>query len=372
LVVTGGGTGGHIYPAIAIAKRIQRAQGALILFIGSDSGPEGDAARAANIDFEGLRISGIVGKRPLAMIRSIYSFVFATIHCRRLFAEERPDCVIGTGGYAAAPACFAAACLEIPLILHEMNFQPGLVTRLLSGRAKAVAVSYEGTIGLLRKGTRAHVTGVPVREDIESLSVQAARERSRDEALQTFGLEHGRRTLIIFGGSQGAQALNAATWDALPALSDRSDIQVLHLTGWSGYEDPRRESTEVLLEDAALVYRALAYREDIHLAYSIADLALARAGAGTIAELTAAAVPSVLVPFPYSASGHQENNARELAAKGGARVVPEQGGSASQAVSEALRLVCDTNKLDRMREALLGLQRVPGAEGIAALVEELR
>ena len=371
LIVTGGGTGGHVYPAIAIAKQIETIQDSTVEFIGSSTGPEGAAAGNAGLRFQGLDLMGLVGKRPLSMLKALRLFAAATLRCRKMFTESRPDFVIGTGGYAAAPACFAAAWLKVPLVLHEMNLRPGLVTRLLSRRARVVAVAFERTIALLPGGSKAIVTGVPVRKEIEDLAIDAVREKTKAVALAAFDLEAGRKTLLVFGGSQGARALNEAIWDALLNISDRSDIQVLHLVGRSGFESERRRSAEKGLSEKKLLYRSVAYYDRMQDAYSVADLALARAGAGTVAELVAARVPAILVPYPHATGGHQVENARELVRGGAAKVMLQDGESASSALSNALRLLEDEAELERMRQALMAMSEVPGAKGIADMVEEL-
>ncbi len=369
LVITGGGTGGHIYPAIAVAKYFQDVPGTEIIFIGSFAGPEGDSARAAGLHFEGLELSGLVGKDPVAAVRALGRFSAATVRCRRLFKSERPDCLVGTGGYAAAPATFAAAWMKVPFVAIEPNFQPGLVTRVLSRRAGAVAVAFDGTAALLPHGARVRVTGVPVRREIERLASDDAHDEAKEEALRFFELEQGRPTLLVFGGSQGAQALNDALWSVLESNETRADLQILHLTGKRAHQDPRRSRAESKASRGS-VYKALPYCYRMELAYGVADLALTRAGAGTIAELAAAALPAVLVPYPY-ASGHQDLNARELAASGAALVVDQEGDSAERAVREALSLMHDAERLARMRNALRVPGRTLGTEGIAALVEEL-
>jgi UDP-N-acetylglucosamine--N-acetylmuramyl-(pentapeptide) pyrophosphoryl-undecaprenol N-acetylglucosamine transferase len=370
LVVTGGGTGGHIYPAVAVAIRAKESLGADVTFIGSAAGPEGSAAANAGLAFVGLELAGLVGKRPLAMLKALWYFERATVHCGRMFRDNPPDCVFGTGGYAAAPACFASAWKKVPLILHEMNYEPGLVTRLLSGRAGAVSVAFEGTTALLRRGANVVVTGVPVRKDIEALAGGDERERVRAEAMKEWGLEPGRKTLLVFGGSQGARALNQTIWEKLPSASRRRDIQVLHITGNRDFDDPLRAALGEHLEGEGLLYRAIAYCDRMYLAYAVADLALARAGAGTMAELSAASVPAVLVPFPH-AGGHQEMNARELERLGMARVVLQQGDSASRALEESLRLLDDDTAFELMRGRALAYRRASGTEGVIALIEEL-
>jgi UDP-N-acetylglucosamine--N-acetylmuramyl-(pentapeptide) pyrophosphoryl-undecaprenol N-acetylglucosamine transferase len=370
LVVTGGGTGGHIYPAVAVALRARESLGADVTFIGSVAGPEGQAAGDAGLAFEGLELAGLVGKGPLAMIKAMRLFLRATLRCRRLFRDDPPDCVFGTGGYASAPACFAAASMKYPLILHEMNYEPGLVTRLLSRRASAVSVAFEGTTGLLRRGARGVVTGVPVRREIEALAGVGERAAASAGALREWDLEAGRKTLLVFGGSQGASALNVAAWEAIPAVSARRDIQVLHITGNRDFGDRRREALSEDLKGTGIIYRPVAYSARMHLAYAVADLALARAGAGTMAELSAAFLPAVLVPFPH-AGGHQELNARELERMGVARVVLQQGESAARALEESLRLLDDGTALEAMRGRALARRRASGTEGVIALIEEL-
>jgi UDP-N-acetylglucosamine--N-acetylmuramyl-(pentapeptide) pyrophosphoryl-undecaprenol N-acetylglucosamine transferase len=371
LVVTAGGTGGHVYPALAVAAQIQEIPGSTVEFIGSINGPEGDAAGNAGLNFMGLQLTGLVGKDPLTMLRSLWLFSTATLRCRKYFARSRPDCVVGTGGYAAAPACVAAAWLKIPLVLHEMNLRPGLVTRILSRRAQVVAVAFERTITRLPAGTRVEVTGVPVRREIEELAIEKVREKRRAEAIETFSLESGRKTLLVFGGSQGALALNKATWDALLEISDRTDIQVLHLVGRDGFSSEQRRSADRSLAGAGLLYRSMAYCDRMQDAYSLADLVVARAGAGTVAELMATGVPAVLVPYPHATAAHQAENARELESLGAVRVVLQEGESASRALHEALKLLDDDFELQRMHGAFGAMSSAPGAKGIACIVEEL-
>lgn len=372
LVVTGGGTGGHIYPAIAVAKRVlEEVPGAKVTFIGSQTGPEGAAADAAGIPFIGLEVAGFSGKSPLKAARAVALFFKAARQCRQWMKDAGVDCVLGTGGYASAPACLAARRLRVPLVIHEMNYEPGLVTRLFSKRAQAVAVAYAGTAALLNAKARTEVTGVPVRPEIEALSDAAARAGARLQAQDELRLDPGRRTLLVFGGSQGAQALNTALWDALPGIADDKGLQIVHLTGKKNLDDPGRLAAEKAVQGSFLIYRAIGYRQDIDLMYAASDLALSRAGAGTIAELMAAGLPAVLVPFPHATGGHQEKNARALEETGAVVVAPQDGASASRALDEALRLIRDEKSLALMRSAAGKATSARGAQGIASIVEEL-
>lgn len=372
VVITGGGTGGHIYPGLAVSSSLRENHpGASVIFIGSKSGPEGEAARDAGLPFEGLDLSGLVGKNPASAVRAIARFALGTIRCFRLLRRTRPLCVLGTGGYAAAPACFAAVVTGIPLILHEMNLKPGLVTRVLAARSYAVACAHAGTAGMLSSRARPVVTGIPVRPEIEALGGEEKRNSARARASAGLGVFPDRRTMLVFGGSQGAEALNAAVWETVPRFADRDDLQVIHITGRRDFEDPRRAEAEGRMPGGGLLYRAIPYLEQMELAYSIADLAVTRAGAGTLAELRAARVPSVLVPYPHSSAGHQESNARQLAETGAAVVVLQSGSSAVTAVLAAFELVFDDAELESMLKAADRLAAGRSAQGILDIIEEL-
>lgn len=323
------------------------------------------------MEFHGFRLQGLVGKGQVEKVKSVYYFVLATLRCRRAMKEFDPDCVVGTGGYAAAPACFAASMMGIPLVLHEMNYRPGLVTRLLAGRARVVAVGFEQTAAMLPKSANTVVTGVPVRMSVEALADASTRERMRDRGLSEFGFQEGRKTLLVFGGSQGAEALNRAVWRILPEMLARGDIQLLHLVGARDYGCEELRKVEEASSAESLIYRAIPYTERMDLAYSVADLVVCRAGAGTLAELMAVGVPCVLVPFPHATGGHQEMNAMRLSESGQALLVKQEGDLADDAFREGLRLLDDPARLRKMRESReISAERV-SSKGIAEIVEEV-
>jgi UDP-N-acetylglucosamine--N-acetylmuramyl-(pentapeptide) pyrophosphoryl-undecaprenol N-acetylglucosamine transferase len=373
VAVTGGGTGGHVYPAVAIAKYLITSHPeAEVVFIGSLNGPEAAEARDQDIDFEGIDLTGFSRKRLTERLRALILFTRGVFGCLGMIKRLEISCVIGTGGYAAAPACIAALLRRIPIILHEVNYEPGLVTRLLSRRARAVTLAFEGTENLLPAGARTVLTGVPVRPEIEKLHDAKARSEAKKGALLEFGVQEDRKTFVVFGGSQGAEAINKAVWEVLPDYADREDLQVLHLTGRTGFEDRRRIEMEKRISGARLIYRAYEYTNRMDLVYSIADLVLARAGGSTIGELTTVGVPSVLVPFPYASGSHQEENAARAEEYGAARVLRQEDDDASAAVRESLRLIEDKRALQSMRIACSDFYRGNAAKGIVALVEEVR
>ncbi|MFH1149627.1 MAG: undecaprenyldiphospho-muramoylpentapeptide beta-N-acetylglucosaminyltransferase [Actinomycetota bacterium] len=371
VVITGGGTGGHVYPAIALAEALRSSEPPFeVTMVGSASGPEGDAAKAAGIAFEGISLGGISGKKPLEKMTAAFLFARGTAGRLAWLRRRRPLCVIGTGGYAAAPTCFASVLSRVPLILHEMNTVPGMVTRYLSVRAYAVATAFEKTAGCLSPRARVVTTGVPVRRAITALADEGARSSARAEGLEFFDLSPGGRTLLVSGGSQGAGALNGTVWDAIEAGGLPSDLRVLHITGRSAYGDIRRSAAEGVA--GGDVYRAVPYLERMELAYAVSDLALSRAGAGTLAELAAAGLPAVLVPYPHAAAGHQDQNAEALQSAGAALVVEQKGESAAGAFVAALSLLDDPEARGRMASSLSSVGLGRGTEGIVALVEELR
>lgn len=372
LAVAGGGTGGHIYPAVAVAEyAIENIPGTSVLFIGSSSGPEVGCAGAAGLTFVGLDVAGVAGRNPLKAASGLLKFARASRACREILRDGGAQCVLATGGYASAPACSAALRLEIPLILHEMNHDPGLVTRLYCRRATRVAVAHEGTRDLLPPGTATVVTGVPVRPAIGRLAGAVAAAGLREEGMARFGLERTRATLLVFGGSQGARALNEGLWEALAGQAERADLQVLHLVGRRDFSDERTSGSARMLEGRPLLYRAVEYLEAMELAYAVADLAVTRAGAGTLAELTAVGLPAVLIPFPHAAGAHQVRNARALETTGAVRVVLEEGRSARRGIELAFETVGEVGELEKMKEAARAAGRAEGAKGITSLIEEV-
>jgi UDP-N-acetylglucosamine--N-acetylmuramyl-(pentapeptide) pyrophosphoryl-undecaprenol N-acetylglucosamine transferase len=372
IVVSGGGTGGHIYPAIAVAEcALREIPGATISFVGSAAGPEAKAAPAAGLTFHGLEVAGVVGKSPVKAARALLLFVKASRKCRTVLKESGASCVVATGGYASAPACYAARRLGLPLILHEMNYEPGVVTRLFSGKASMVALAYQGTASLLSRKAKTRVTGVPVRPEIEALADTDNRAVARTAAVKEFELEPSRKTLFVFGGSQGAQALNEALWKQLPALAERRDLQLLHMTGRNNFDSTGHENARLAVAGGGLIYKSCPYIERMDLAYAVADLAVCRSGAGTIAELMAAHLPAVLVPFPHATGGHQEKNARALERGGAVIVEPQVDGVADGAIGAAVRALDDAAGLQSMREAGAASGGSGGAKGIVEVIEEV-
>jgi UDP-N-acetylglucosamine--N-acetylmuramyl-(pentapeptide) pyrophosphoryl-undecaprenol N-acetylglucosamine transferase len=304
VVIVGGGTGGHLYPGIAVAQELKRWDPrARIMFIGSRGGLERDiVAREGYRHFE-ITSSGLARRRWPEQLVALGHLLQGFGEAIRVLRRVQPQVILGLGSYASGSVLLAAGALGIPRLIHEQNVIPGLTNRLLGRVVNRVAVSFEASVTHFPQG-KAVVTGNPVRPAIC---------RVRDRAHEP----NGRFHLLVFGGSQGAHHLNVAMLEALPRLADiRDHLWTVHQTG----------STDLATAQAAYAegrYPGVvhAYIQDMAQEYSAADLVICRAGATTIAELTVTGKAAVLVPFPYATNNHQEHNARTLAAMGAAELI---------------------------------------------------
>lgn len=344
MVLAGGGTGGHVYPLLAVAEA--GAEEAAFEFVGGD-GLERVVVPQAGIAFHRVPCGGVVGKGPWVAARNLVRIAAGVLQARRLLRSLRPRVVVSTGGYAGYPAARAAADLGVPVVLVEPNAVPGRASLALAARARVVCVGFERTAEFFRG--RAVWTGAPVR--------RAALHGSPERARSRYGLAADRFTVLVVGGSQGARALNQAAADAVRHLAHRSDLQVLHATGRAPV-GPQSSPA-----DGGLVYRAVDYLDPIGDAYAASHLAVARAGALTCAELLAAGLPSVLVPLRL-AGGHQRHNADVLREAGAAVVVDEEELSGARLAEEVQRLADDRDRLERMAQAARSLGRPEAARAV--------
>lgn len=366
VVFAGGGTGGHVYPGITVARALlERDPGAKVVFVGTRKGLEADVVPREGFAFFTIEVAGFRRKLSpdvvLTAIRACKGFAQSLAILRR----ERPDVVVGTGGYVSGPVVVAAWTLGIPTLIHEQNALPGFTTRLLSRIASAVAVTYQESTRYLARKSEIVVTGNPVRKSILTAG--------RLEGARAIGLDASRPTLLVFGGSQGARAINEAMVAAVPDLLARNrDLQVIHQTG-------RRDHAWVVAEletrgvDRGKTSRLVVepYLYEMHMAMACADLVVSRAGAISIAEITARGLPAVLIPFPGAAEGHQERNARALEAAGAAVVIlqSELGGDVLRDTVEAL--LRDRARLERMSRSSRSLGRPHAADALADMVASL-
>ncbi len=311
VVIAGGGTGGHVFPALALADRLVGDHGAEVSFIGASSGPEARLVPEAGYVFHPVEAAPLYRELSLRALR-------APLVAMRSVRAARPlvkgaDVVVGVGGYVSVPPGLAARRVRVPLVIHEQNAVPSLANRLLGRRARAIGLTFEDAARRISARAEITVTGNPVRASI--LEVVAHRGELAAEARELFGFEEHRATVVVFGGSQGALHLDETVAAAFPLLADRGDVQMLVMTG--------QEHLEVVAAPAAstmdLRVHVLSFLDRMELAYAVADLAVSRAGATSIAEMTVCGIPMVLVPYPFATENHQEANARELERAGARR-----------------------------------------------------
>jgi UDP-N-acetylglucosamine--N-acetylmuramyl-(pentapeptide) pyrophosphoryl-undecaprenol N-acetylglucosamine transferase len=365
VLMAGGGTAGHVFPALAVADVLRARHGAAVSFVGAADGQEATLVPGAGYPFLALNVASAQTRASLRSVKALALSAAATVRCRSLVHEA--DVVVGIGGYASAPAVFAARLGRRPVVLIEQNSVPGVVNRVASRWAKAVATTFEQTAERLPTGTRDVRTGNPIRAVIRD--VAGNRDALAAEAVEAFDLRDDRATVLVLGGSQGAMAIDRCVAGAIVAsrLHARGDLQLLVSTG------PRHVDLVPPTADerGSLIVRARSFIERMDLALALADAAVARAGAGHIAELTACAVPSILVPYPYATEDHQTSNAIDVSAAGAARVLADRDLSPERLTACILELMDDPDARTQMADAARAWARPDADERIAALVAEV-
>jgi UDP-N-acetylglucosamine--N-acetylmuramyl-(pentapeptide) pyrophosphoryl-undecaprenol N-acetylglucosamine transferase len=350
IVIAGGGTGGHLYPGIAVARELlAREPGALVTFAGTVRGIEARVVPREGFELDTLRSAGLKGKSPATLARGLALLPLSGLDAWRILSRRRPHVVIGVGGYSSGPVVAAAAARRIPTLLLEQNAIPGFTNRVLARVVSAAAVTFEQTASYF--GGRGIVTGNPVRPEFFSLVDAPARDA-------------GSRRVLIFGGSQGAHAINVAMVEAAPRLAAcPGRMGITHQTGEHDVELVRDGYRR-----AGLAARVEPFLFAMEREIAAADLVVCRAGATTIAELTAAGRPAVLVPLPTAADDHQRRNAEVLAAAGAAEML-EQKDLTGEGLAGAIEtLLSDPARLEAMGAAARRLARPDAARAIVDTV----
>lgn len=357
VVVAGGGTAGHVFPAIALGRVLANDHGVDVRFLGTPTGLEARLVPEAGfpftpIDARPLRreLSLRTATAPFFSLRSIKT-------CRGVV--EGADVVVGVGGYVSVPAGLAAWRSRRPVVLHEQNAVPGLANRMLARRARSVCLSFAEAAALLPDRTRTVLTGNPVRAEV--LAVPHERATLVKRARRELELEERRHTVLVFGGSQGARNLNRALIGAIELLRDRHDLQFIVLTGPSHLVEVEAASRYA----GQLLVRTFGFLERMDLAYAAAELVVSRAGATTIAEVAVCGLPSILVPYPHATANHQEANARALERAGGAVLVPDAALTSRALARRIGQLLDEGAGLRRMAENAAAWSR-PDAAGVLA------
>jgi UDP-N-acetylglucosamine--N-acetylmuramyl-(pentapeptide) pyrophosphoryl-undecaprenol N-acetylglucosamine transferase len=312
VLFAGGGTGGHVFPALAIAEALQRAEPDMeIRFIGTRGRIEARVVPAHGYALDTIWIAGFRRRLTIATLLFPVKVIVAMLQSLAVLLRFKPGAVVGTGGYVCGPPVFVATLLGIPTLLQEQNSYPGVTTRLLARRVREVHIAFEATRKFLKREQGVYLSGNPIRATVGTVE--------RSESLRRLGLLSSRTTLLVVGGSQGAASINDALL-ASPDLLTRADIQVLWLTGAS---ELGRVQQRVAASGAGEHVHLHGFLDDMPWAYAAADLVVCRAGASTLAEILCAGLPSVLVPYPHAAADHQTLNARTIADAGAAVLIPD-------------------------------------------------
>jgi UDP-N-acetylglucosamine--N-acetylmuramyl-(pentapeptide) pyrophosphoryl-undecaprenol N-acetylglucosamine transferase len=353
-IISGGGTGGHIFPAVAIANEIRRREPAAeILFVGASGRMEMTRVPEAGYEIVGLDITGL--QRRLTPQNLMFPVrVFRSVRkAGKLIEQFRPDAVVGVGGYASAPVLLAATSRHIPSLIQEQNSYAGLVNKLLARRVDKICVAYDGMEKFF-PADKLVLTGNPVRAEITS--------GSRAEAQQFFNLDPDKKTLLVVGGSLGARTLNLATAAALPRLRE-AGVQLLWQTGKLYYPEAQQQAATY----AADHLHALEFIKRMDLAYAAADVVISRAGALSVSELSLTGKAAVLVPSPNVAEDHQTKNALSLVSKGAAVLITDEH-AAERLYDETLRLLADPARQQQLSARVRELGRPDATKSI---VDEL-
>lgn len=350
-VLAGGGTGGHVIPALAIGQELKTRYGAELLFIGTSRGIENRLVPAAGFRLERVEIGALKKVSVATRIKTLFDLPRAVLRAKAILNEFRPDVVIGVGGYASGPAMLAAVFGGIPTVAFEPNVVPGFANKVVGMMVSAAAVQFERTC---RYFNRCRVTGVPVRQDFFRVGAPSSRKERCPDCPPT---------LLVFGGSQGAHSINQAVINALDGLKrELPNLRILHQLGERDYEPA--QAAYLRVDISAELYPFI---NEMPEAFRRADLLVCRSGASTVAEITAAAKPAVLIPFPAATDDHQTRNAEALVEAGAALLLKESELTPERLVSTVSELLKDRVRLNKMGESARELAHPNAAREIAAM-----
>lgn len=359
IVVSGGGTGGHIYPALALIKEIQKHHSDVeFLYIGTERGLESSIVRREGIPFQSIHITGFKRKLSVENVKTVMRFMKGVSKSKELLRDFQADIVIGTGGYVCGPVVYAASKLGIPTIIHEQNSLPGLTNKFLARYVDKVAICFEEA----KKYFPEHkvvLTGNPRASEVMGKSAEKGRH--------SLGIDASKPCVLIFGGSRGARPINEAVTEALPLFSMRN-YQVVYVTGDVHYDQVIAKVEEKSIGSNVTIKPFIHNMPEVLAAV---DLVVSRAGATTIAEITALGLPSILIPSPYVTANHQEVNARSLSEHDAAVLLLEKDLSSEKLIQEIDHILLKNERLDKMKQAAKALGIPDAAERLFQEVKSL-
>ncbi len=346
IIISGGGTGGHVFPAIAIANALKEIDSSIeILFVGANGKMEMEKVPAAGYQIKGLPVQGLVRKLTFKNFVVIFNLLKSLFISRKIIKTFKPDAVIGVGGFASAPVVYIASLMGIPTLLQEQNSYAGITNKLLAKRAEKICVAYDNMHKFFPK-QKIVKSGNPVRQSLYKNDID------KELALNHFGLSKNKKTILILGGSGGAKSINEAVINRLEKIKD-SDIQVIWQTGKYYYNVSNEAASKIQAKNCLV--KDFITRMDY--AYRSADLVISRAGAATISELCLLKIPAILVPSPNVAEDHQTKNAMALVENNAAILIHNKDAFENM-IDEALVLIQNTEKLEELSKNIskLGIE----------------
>ena len=365
VIITGGGTGGHIYPGIAIAKKLKTKWKAEILFVGSKNGLENELVPQAGLNLKTITVKGFRRKPSLDVLMTFFLMFKGFWEGKQTIEEFKPDVVIGTGGYVCGPVVLAASLSGIPTMIHEQNSIPGVTNRILSRLVDKIAVSFTDSISYFptdRKKIK--LTGNPVRTEVFKVT--------KEEGIRRLNLDPDKKTVLVFGGSRGAKIINDAMETVIKENLSSNKLQIVHITGKKHYNDYIERLKRQRIDPSAYGnIKIEPYIYDMQYALAAADLIVSRAGAMTIAEITALGKPSILVPLKIAANDHQKTNALSLKRKHAAEVILEEDLTGKMLNNKIKELIFDEKKLNLMAQNSRKLGKPNATEKICEMIISL-
>ena len=363
-IISGGGSGGHIFPAVAIAGALKAKHPEVdILFVGAEGRMEMEKVPAAGYPIKGLPIAGLQRQLTVENILKNLQLPFRVVKSRmmvhKILKDFQPDIVVGVGGFASEPTLKEAACMGFPILVQEQNSYAGLTNKTLARSANTICVAYEGMERFFPK-EKIVFTGNPVRDAIEEMTA------TREEGLAHFGLDASRPVILSVGGSLGARSINRMVLDNLSFFKE-NDVQIVWQTGKWMYEEAEKAVKEASMETWVKVHQFI---QRMDLAYAAADVVVSRAGAIAISELCLVGKPVILIPSPNVAEDHQTKNAMALVNKGAAIMVRDAD-CGTQGLPEALALLRDTERRESMSRAIRAMAAPQAADRIVDEIDKL-
>ena len=361
ILITGGGTGGHIFPALAVAQKLkQDNEIEKVFYIGCKKNMEKDIAERENLDFYSISVSGMPRKKNLKLLFWFFELLTATIKSIQHLLKLKPNAVLGTGGYVSGPVLIAAAILKIPFVIHDPDAHPGIVNKFMSKWASTVSVSFEQAKSYL-KSKNIVLNGNPIRTSFTQIS--------KEHAINELGLSKEKKIILVIGGSQGAKSINDAVLGSASELIN-NNFQIIHQTGAKNYdkymEDLSDKCPELLNTENYLVKP---FFNKMELPLNAADIAVSRAGSLSISELNLCGLPAILVPYPYAAADHQRFNARAMQEAGAAIYLEDADCTAENLIKIIKGLFESSEKLENMKTVNKYLAKPDAADNIIEILK---